>query len=84
MLTSISITIFGEYIVEVYLKMPDERGPDWHEVMNFGGREGDAKEACTDFGEMDPTRIQGLVKKYNGRRMYRRSPGNYAPQKNSL
>jgi hypothetical protein len=81
LLTSISITIFGEYVVEAYFRMPGEKESGWHDVMNFGTRQGDAIEACRDFEKMEASRLQGLIKKFNWRRMYRRSPGNYAPQR---
>ena len=81
LLTGIQIDIFGNYVVEAYVQLPGEMIPAWHEVMNFGERQGEAMEARRDFEKMDTTRLYGLINKYNGKRMHRVKAGQYSPQK---
>ena len=43
LLTETTITTFtGDYGVRAYVQVPGENRPDWHPVLNFGSRPGDA------------------------------------------
>lgn len=81
LLTETTITSFtGEYVVEAYLTMPGDNRPDWHKVMNFGFRQGDAVDARNhDIPTMPLERLYGLIRKYDGKRMKRVRPGSYMP-----
>lgn len=80
-LTETTITTFtGEYVVEAYLTMPGDNRPNWHKVMNFGLRLGDAIDARNhDIPTMPLERLYGLIRKYDGKRMKRVRPGSYMP-----
>lgn len=81
LLTETIISTFtGDYIVEAYVTMPGDNRPDWHKVLNFGTRQGDAIDTRTyDIPSMPLERLYGLIRKYDGKRMKRVRAGAYTP-----
>lgn len=66
-----------DYIVGVFYQMPGDGMNYWHRVMNFGERQGDAKDmAVHDLPIMEDVRIRGLINKYDPSRIYKRSAGD--------
>ena len=81
LLTETTITTFtGDYVVRAYVTVPGDSRPDWHPVLNFGSRQGDAIDTRNhDIPTMPLERLYGLIKQYDGKRMKRVRPGAYVP-----